>query len=756
MTASETTGPLAGVRVLEVATTRASAIAGMLLADLGADVIADRSASTGFSAAYAPGDPAAPVWDRGKRLAELDRRSLTELAGEADVLLTGATSAQQQGDLDGTFAGRNDGPNRVWMPPYCVEGEWQDLLEDPYLLAGIGGLASRYPSPTSTPVAPVTATTTYAHGVLGAAAAVAGLLGRRQHSVAQHATITGLHACSVQVALVTQTGIDRKVFRSGRSGRTQPNWRIYEGCDGRWFFLAALTPRLFFAALTAIDRLDIMVLPGVDGEFSNLNDEDQGGRVAASALAEHFRTAPAQQWLDILRAADVPCAPAQSRAEWVAGDVVADNEGVVRRQHPVLGEVRMVNVAIRLDRTPARVGELTTPARGPVTWAEPRPPRPGQVATTGAIELPLTGVRVVDASSFQAAPLVAELLAMWGADVVKVEPPAGDPFRAYPMSALVANQHKRSLALDLKNPEAQTVFRNLLIGSDVLVENFRLGRLADMGLAPERLSIENPRLVQCSVSAFGRSETHRDTPAFDPVLQTLGGQAVAQGGDDGPIPTSTPVHDTATGLLGALGVLAALHARNVDGGGQNVRISLAETAVFLQCSELTEYPGRPARVRGGIDYRGPDAGHRYYRCRDGWIGLAARTPVQVDECRRVLSAATAAELPARFEALDVADALRQLAELDLPARRIVSDDEVLDDPFLLANRLDHVVADPHYGRIRVVRSYGDWGTERGLRAARSVQTGEDTREILLEAGLLPGEVDRLVSAGIAHIQSPNI
>jgi crotonobetainyl-CoA:carnitine CoA-transferase CaiB-like acyl-CoA transferase len=234
--------------------------------------------------------------------------------------------------------------------------------------------------------------------------------------------VSGVHALSAQLALVTQTGIDQKVFRTGRSGRTQPNWRIYECADGRWFFLASLTPELFFRTLTVLDRLEILLLPSVDGEFTNINDEDGGGRVASNALEDVFRQQPRQYWLDLLQAADVPCAGAQTRAEWLASDVVADNQSLITRRHPSLGYVTMVNFPARLERTPARPGRPGRVEGDPVAWSNTL----RSIAASGpgrAAELPLVGLRVVDASSFQAAPFAAELLASWGADVVKVEPP---------------------------------------------------------------------------------------------------------------------------------------------------------------------------------------------------------------------------------------------------------------------------------------------------------------------------------------------
>jgi hypothetical protein len=127
----------------------------------------------------------------------------------------------------------------------------------------------------------------------------------------------------------------------------------------------------------------------------------------------------------------------------------------------------------------------------------------------------------VDLSSYLAGPLIGEILADWGADVVKVEPPDGDPFRVFPISVLVASQHKRSVALDIGAPGGADVLLRLLRGADLFVENMRPGRMERAGLTPERVLAGNPGLVRCSVSAYGHAGEYADAPGFDPVFQAL-------------------------------------------------------------------------------------------------------------------------------------------------------------------------------------------------------------------------------------------
>ncbi|WP_395108051.1 CoA transferase [Actinomadura sp. SCN-SB] len=748
--------PLRGVRVLEVCGNPAGRVAGMLLADLGAEVVrvvggaADRDAI--------PAEPGELCWDRGKSLVAIDAGALPEVARTADVLLVDHSprALRAAGLAPEEIRDRAHRLVHVWAPPYAARGEFSELPADPILLDALG-VAGRYPSRTGGPVAPVVPTTTYVHGAMIAATAVAGLVGRRRLGTGTAVEVSGLHAIAAQMTTMMVEGLDQPVFSPGASGSPAPCWRAYRCADGRWFFLATLTPGLFFRALEALDRMDIMVLPEVAGEFSNILVEDAGGRVVTAELEALFASRPCGHWLELLEKAAVPCAPVATRDEWIRGDPVVANAGTVVREHPELGPVTMPGSPIIFAGAPGSPGRIPSPepsVRAPGDlWAAPATADPSpESAAEGRAVLPLAGVKVLDASTFLAAPFVASLLADFGADVVKVEPAAGDPYRVYPVSFLAVNQRKRGIALDLTKPEGADVLRALVRGTDVLVENFRPGRMARIGLPPDSLRETNPGLVHCSVTAYGQDGASADAPGFDPIFQSLSGMASAQGGDGEPIMSAMPAHDTCTGVLGALGVLAALYARGDGGSGTQVAVSLAATSTYLQSAEFTDYAGRPAPLRGGTDFRGPAPGHRYHRCSDGWIAIAATGAGQPAALRQALDLSESSEddLPRIERALrghTVRQALRLLSGRGVPACRVVQPEGCLDDPFLVDNEFAHLVHDPELGRLRVVAGYALWASGDGRAASASFAPGQDGRRILAAAGYGGDRIEALVARG---------
>ncbi len=241
--------PLRGIRVLEACETPAGRVAGMLLADLGAEVVRVAAETADEEP---PKDPGELCWDRGKRLVAIDAAALPDAACTADVLLVDRSPRALHATGLAPDAVREQAPGlvHVWAPPYAGRGEFSELPADPILLDALG-VAGRYPSRTSGPVAPVVPTTTYVHGAMTAAAAVAGLVGRRRHRTGTAVEVGGLHAVAAQMTTMMMEGLDQQVFSPGTSGSGPPCWRPYRCADGRWFFLAALTPGLFFRALEA-------------------------------------------------------------------------------------------------------------------------------------------------------------------------------------------------------------------------------------------------------------------------------------------------------------------------------------------------------------------------------------------------------------------------------------------------------------------------------------------------------------------------
>src|SRR5438552_2187950 len=220
----------------------------------------------------------------------------------------------------------------------------------------------------------------------------------------------------------------------------------------------------------------------------------------------------------------------------------------------------------------------------------------------------LGGVRVLDQTQVMAGPFCSMLLADMGADVVKIEPPGGEHTRreqeiapGVSASFLAVNRNKRSLVLDLKQPDGVAVLKRLVATADVLVENYRPGVARRLGIDHETLSAINPRLIYCSISGFGRTGPYADRGGYDLIAQGMSGIMSATGSDDGaPVKVGVPITDLGAGLFAVVGILAALRARRLTGRGQFIDTSLFEAGVALSQGAATRYwyPGGAPRGRG--------------------------------------------------------------------------------------------------------------------------------------------------------------
>ncbi len=244
---------------------------------------------------------------------------------------------------------------------------------------------------------------------------------------------------------------------------------------------------------------------------------------------------------------------------------------------------------------------------------------------------PLAGIRVVDVTTSLAGPYCAEQLGALGADVVKIEPIAGDeartwgpPFAADGQAAMfmAMNAGKRSLALDLRR--GVSVIERLAERADVFVQSLRPGLAEERGIGPDALRSRNPRLVYCSIWAFGATGPWRSYPGYDPLAQAAGGILSVTGEPDRPpVRVGVSLVDQGTGLWAAFAILAALHERERTGAGRTIDVSLFETALGLVAYQLGGYlatgevPGRWGSSFSSI------APYRVYATRDGELMIAA-------------------------------------------------------------------------------------------------------------------------------------
>jgi crotonobetainyl-CoA:carnitine CoA-transferase CaiB-like acyl-CoA transferase len=735
---------------MELSTGLGGIAAGALLAQLGADVV-----QASVPGAPDPSDPL-QIWGGyrktrltpgpapAERTAEIRRR-----ADSVDVLLSDLHpgSLEQMG-LDAiTVLQRNPKVVHAWLPAFGTAGRWSHLRYDPILLSAVSGFADHYPSDRDQPIAPVVPTLGYLHGAMGAAAVVAGLVGRQRQGCGRSVIVTGLHAAVAALATLMVRGIDvDKVISPGRTLRGAPFFRLYQGSDGEWFYVAALSPSIFFRVLEAIGRMDVMVREDVGGEFANLVVPAVSDAVN-SELEGTFATRPAESWLQTLRAAEVPVAPVWSREDWSGSDISSATVGWTEFHDAGVGPARAPACPIGLVRSPSP--KLTSAHEEQHEFEAER-------------ELPLSGLRVVDISSYLAAPFAGSLLANYGAEVVKVEPPDGDPYRVHSVSHAVANQHKRFAALDLRDGRARDALLQLVSRSDVLVDNAREGSLERLQLTEAVLGEGNPTLVRCSVSAFGTANPWAPMPGFDPVLQSMTGLASAQGGAGRPSPSTAPVVDIATGSLGALGILAALYQRGRGGAGGHVRTSLAAGAVFLQSAELTTYRSRPEAQIGGQEFAGPAADQRYYRTRDGWLAVSAGTeperrafrelhwvPFRWDRRGEPFDQFMESLMAAEYT-MNLVDGL---AAAGIPAAEVLRRPNAITDAYLAANGVTTVIEIPDLGRFRVARSYSEWpGSDSPT--GRGARIGADTSEVLHKAGIDDDWLAELTTRGVAVAEPP--
>lgn len=597
----------AGVRVLEwLCEGIAAPYATRFLADHGADVVKVEApsgdpyrAETGF-----------PTLNRGKRSVRSPER-VDELIPKADLIVV------DRPGLVLWLRERNPGAAIVTMPPWGERGPKVHDPASPNLVAAATGIFWNQQSYSEAPIELVVPLVGYAAGCLGAVAAAAGLFARARDRVAPTYEVSWVAAAAaLQLGVEIQPVDEAPVERAGSApmgskGRV-PCYRLFEAADGLWFFCACGTPRFFQRLLEVIGRADLIGDERLPAPPWGLMAPDA---VAFSApiLEDAFASRPRHEWLKLLAEADIPAQPVQTRAEFAASSVARHNQLLVTVADPERGEVTMGGVPLVVEAAPGviagpapRLGEHTDAAL--TEWGSAPPVQ--ALPQADADEGPLHDLAVLDLSSFIAGPLVGRHLGMLGADVIKVEAPTGDPFRAFGAPFASWNQGKRSIVADLQSPEGRDTAHRLARRADVAVENFRVGVSQRLGVDAATLMALNPDLVYLSSTGYGVDPAMDGIPAFDPLLQALGGIMAAQGGmaasGDGaePVFLTVAVHDVITPMISTFGVVAGLHHRLQTGTGQLVRTSLAQTAVAAQAAEYTSFAGSAEPTLGGWDYAG--------------------------------------------------------------------------------------------------------------------------------------------------------
>jgi crotonobetainyl-CoA:carnitine CoA-transferase CaiB-like acyl-CoA transferase len=650
-------GPLEGVRVLELATGVAGPYCGRLLAGLGADVVkleppgGDRTRREGPFPGDLPDPEKSGLFlhlNTGKRSALLGEVELSPVLAAADVLLL----SHQRRDLDAlgldvdAVSAANPGLVIANVTPFGMTGPYADYLGNELVCYALSGYAMLTGAPDRRPLKAYGHLVSYQAGGQAALGVVAALRARDRDGLGQVVDVSIMEAGTFLLG-----GVEQQAHFFGRAARRNgtrllgfPPQHSYPStirpCKDGFVHVHSNNRHLdLLGALVPHPRLsDPEVLAAMMGHADEID------AICDAWLAEKTReeaVAAAQE----LR---LPFTEVRTPAEVLADPHHADRKSFVTIDHPGAGPVLQPGAPARFSRTPwvdrpaPRFGQHT----GDVAriWdTRATPPGEGRVGASR----PLDGTRVVDFTNAVAGPVASSLLAVLGAEVIKIEAPNGRPRQAAgvapradgseerPWDRILlfnANNHgKRSLVLDVTTAEGRGVFLDLVKQSDVVVQNFAPRVLPNLGLDYETLARANPSLVLVSMPAFGLSGPYRDRGSYGPGIDALSGLSHLTGYEDGPpMKPGNFFCDQNAAVLAAFATVCALRHRDRTGEGQHVELAMIEGEFQVVADAYMDvWMNGRERLRAGNDHPWM-APHDTFPCggEDAWVAIAVEDDEQ--------------------------------------------------------------------------------------------------------------------------------
>lgn len=389
----------------------------------------------------------------------------------------------------------------------------------------------------------------------------------------------------------------------------------------------------------------------------------------------------------------------------------------------------------------------------------------------------LKGIKVLDLSHVVAGPVCGMLLGDMGADVVKIEPLDGELGRRIgppylngeSVVALSVNRNKRGLAIDLKTAEGQAVLRHMAAGADVLIESFRPGVMQRLGLDAPALMQLQPRLVYCSISAFGQTGPWRARAGVDGIVQAVAGLMSAIGSEHtDPLKVSVPVADMTTGYLATIGILGALHKVRTGGTGQHLDVSLYNATLMLQQVGLAFFLAtgeEPRKTGSAAPYAAPNEA---FPTADSWIMVAAYQPERWaalcdvldmpalrDDARFADNSARVAHRPALQEALGAAFRrqnsaywLARLDEADILCAPIAGYRDVAATAQYHHSGIETCLEHPVAGSVRMPGFALSGPALTGTPTAPPPLVGQHSEEVLTAYGIPDSTIQALIASGV--------
>ncbi|UUZ70670.1 CoA transferase [Polaromonas sp. P1(28)-8] len=747
-------GILSGLRVIDLAASLAGSATALYLAEAGAEVLKIVRPPSGAD------DDAVlfRVLDRGKRRVDAGLQAgsesavLKSLLVTADVLVHDLTPADADAWSLGELALAKQYPSLV----VASIGGWPRRharsdapVRETLVLARLG-LLDEQPGHRPGPIFIRMPFASWIASWLSAVSVMARLIARDRdgHGGVAHTSLT-------QAALVTMTmhwsraECPSPAFAKGLD-KTIPI-PLHQCSDGRWI-------HVHYSPDAAPWMAQALAEMGKE-EVARANALWPPSHVAPNfgANKQIIVTRPAQDWVEHFWSHDVSAQIAVPFGEIYSDAQARLNGYAVPVDDPVLGRTWQPGPAYNVD-PPARVRQ-PLPTLSPdkadawadaaaVTRAAP-PVTPHDAAAPA--RPPLRGLKVLDLGAYLAGPFACMVLADLGAEVIKVEPPAGDAMRRLERVFAGTQRGKRGLALKLGVPGTQPVLQALVEWADVVHHNVRLPAARKLGIAPEQLRAIKPELVCAHVSSYGHTGPRADWPGFDQLMQASCGWEVECGGEGNPpMWLRFGVGDYLAALSSVFAALLALYRRARTGQGQGVSASLLG-AMLMTASEAVVLPDGRLTPIAHLDagQTGVSPTHRLYRCRDGWIAVAALATAESESFTRL----TGDDPVVYLAAMDSAAALVSLQAAGVPSEPVL---EAQGEAFLAS--AEHAACGLHahyqhaqYGALQQIGALWDFGDLPLAIERPPPMLGEHSREVLEMLGFTAEDIEALVAQGLTRL-----
>ncbi|HXY91828.1 MAG TPA: CoA transferase [Acidimicrobiia bacterium] len=762
MTAGANAGILDGIRIVDLSDGIAGPVATLLLAEAGADVVTVEPPGGAASRAR----PGFRTWNRSKRSVVLDvdredgRAELDALLAAADVVVHnfGPARARELALDDDRLARAHPQLIACSVLSWPANHADADRPVDELLAAARLGVFDEQYGYRDGPIFLRVPIGNWAAVYNAAAGIVARLVVRQRTGRAGPA-----HTSLVQGTLGPMAMHWRRAERPSPSlewGMPKSNTMatLFECGDGVW---------IHHMGRTELSPLMDEVIEEL-GSPAMLPAEQTGTLrpgYAREVYVEAFKRRPSKDWLEDFWAHDVPVQPAVPLGEVLHDEQSRANEYVIEIDDPVAGHITVPGLPLTIS-PPQRV-RGTAPDLGAHTdevraeWqASNRAKGTGADSNgeRGTQRWPLEGVKVLDLGNFLAGPFGPMLLADMGAEVVKLESATGDPMRHVEWSFIGCQRGKRSVALDLKSPDARPALEALIRWADVVHHNLRMPAAKRLGLDYESVRAVKPDVVFCHTSSYGPRGPRADWPGYDQLFQSSCGWEVAGAGEGNPpMWHRLGFCDHLCAMASVVSTLLALYHRDATGEGQAVAASLLGAGVLTNSETYLDDDGQLAPVPA-LDHEqtGIAPGYRIVPVADGWVAIAATAPEHLEALCSVAGVDDVAAVADGMRDRKADEILAALEAAGVPSEPVRQDQ---NDPFFASpeNQAAGLVArypHPIYGTVEQPGAFW-WFGDLDVRLDKAPPAlGEHTVEILEEVGLARDEIDRLVAAGVATVFAP--